>query len=168
MQISQLMLLEWQQESANTKKMIERLPTESFLWRPHEKSMTSGRLATHIAELPVWFSRIIEAPEFDFASVAFTPFTAENTEALLDLFNKQLTTSVAALARADDDTMNEVWTLRRGNQVMMKLPRKVALRTFALNHIYHHRGQLSLYLRLLDIEVPGMYGPSADERKALL
>ena len=167
MKISQLMLLEWQQESANTRKIEERVPTEKLSWRPHEKSMTIGRLATHIAELPVWFSRIIEAEELDFASVVFNPYTAESNEVLLDLFDKQFAASVAILETADDDIMNAMWTLKRGGQVMLQLPRKVVLRTFAMNHIYHNRGQLSVYLRLLDIAVPGMYGPSADERKTL-
>lgn len=168
MQISQLILAEWQQESANTRKMLERIPAEKFGWRPHDKSMTLGRLTTHIAELPVWFTRVIEASEFDFMSVVFKPYTAESSEELLDLFDKQIASSIAVLERADDDTMNALWTLRRGEQIMMTVPRKAALRTFALNHIYHHRGQVSIYLRMLDIPVPGMYGPSADERKALL
>lgn len=162
------MLLEWQQESANTRKMQERVPTEKLSWRPHEKSMTLGRLATHIAELPVWFSRVMEADEFDFASIVFKPYTVESNEALLGLFDKQFAASVAILTAAEDEAMNKIWTLKRGGQVMVQLPRKVVLRTFALNHTYHHRGQLSVYLRLLDIPVPGMYGPSADERKSLL
>ena len=143
MQINHLRLHEWQPESANTREMTERLPTENFSWQTHEKSMTDGRLATHIAELLVWLSGIIKAPEFDFASVAI-------------------------LEAADDDTMNAVWTLRRSKQVIITLPRKKALRSYAMNHIYRHRGQLPVYLRMLNITVPGMYGPSADERKALL
>ncbi len=167
MQIAELLLLELQQESANTRKMIERVPTDKLEWQPHEKSMTIGRLATHIAEIPVWFRRAISAHEFDFVLSAVKPQKRETTAEIVDVFDKQMEEAVSILKTADDETMNAIFTLRRGDQIMFQLPRKVVVRTFALNHLYHHRGQLSVYLRLLDIPIPGMYGPSADEKKMM-
>ncbi len=167
MQISELFILELNQEAMSTRKMIERVPTDKLEWRPHEKSMTIGRLATHIAELTVWFERVISANEFDFATVIFKSQSRDTTEQIVELFTKQLAEAISLLETAGDETLNAVWTLRRGEQVMLQLPRKVILRTFAFNHVYHHRGQLSVYLRLLNIPVPGMYGPSADERKIM-
>ncbi|MDQ2753294.1 MAG: DinB family protein [Bacteroidota bacterium] len=148
----------------NTRKMIERIPGDKLEWQPHEKSMTIGRLATHIAELPVWFSRVISANEFDFLTSGFKSQKKETTAEIVDLFDKKIAEAVSSLQTADDETMNAIFTLRRGEQVMFQLPRKVVIRNFALNHLYHHRGQLSVYLRLLDIPVPGMYGPSADDK----
>lgn len=167
MRIAELLLLELQQESANTRKMIERIPTEKLDWQPHEKSMTIGRLATHIAELPIWFGRIISAPEFDFTTSVFKPQKVETTSEIVTIFDKQMEEAKSILQSADDETMNRIFTLRRGEQVVLQLPRKVVLRTFAMNHVYHHRGQLSVYLRMLDIPVPGMYGPSADDKKMM-
>ena len=165
MPINTAFLAELKHEAVNTRKMIERVPTDKLGWRPHEKSMTIGRLATHIADLPAWFERIIVADEFDFATATLNRETKESTEAVLQLFDDRLDTAVNLLEHATDDMLNALWTLRRGDYVFSQVPRKVNLRNFAYNHIYHHRGQLSVYLRLLDIAVPGMYGPSADEAK---
>jgi uncharacterized damage-inducible protein DinB len=151
-------------ESINTRKMLERVPTDKLLWSPHNKSMKLGRLATHIAELPIWFERIINADEFDFGSAVFTPTIKENIEAIVQLFDEKLSAALKVLESASDENLNQPWTVRRGEQIMFQLARKVSLRNFGYNHIYHHRGQLSVYLRLLDVPVPGMYGPSADER----
>jgi uncharacterized damage-inducible protein DinB len=158
------LLAELKHEAANTRKMIERVPTEKLEWRPHAKSMTIGRLATHIAELPVWFERILTIDEFDFAKAVFGRDTKENTEMILRLFDERLGEAVSILEHTDDETLNGQWNARRNEQLILQLPKKVALRNFAYNHLYHHRGQLSVYLRLLDIGVPGMYGPSADEK----
>jgi uncharacterized damage-inducible protein DinB len=163
MPINTALIAELKHEAINTRKMIERVPTDKLQWRPHEKSMTIGRLATHIADLPAWFGRIISADEFDFATAIFNRETKENTEAVLQLFDERLGTAINLLESAPDETLNAICTLRRGDQILLQLPRKVSLRNFAYNHVYHHRGQLSVYLRLLNIFVPGMYGPSADE-----
>jgi len=167
MPVNNALVAELKQEAINTRKMIERVPTAKLEWRPHEKSMTIGRLATHIADLPAWFGRIISVSEFDFATAVFNRETKENTEAILQLFDERLGEAVRVLEPASDETLNAVWTLRRGDQILFQAPRKVNLRNFAFNHVYHHRGQLSVYLRLLDIAVPGMYGPSADEAKII-
>lgn len=156
------LLGELKHESLNTKKMIEKVPTEKLDWRPHEKSMTIGRLATHIADIPVWFERIINANGFDFANSGRTE-TKESTEAILAHFHQRLNEAEQVLTNASDEMLTGTWSLSRNEQVLYHLPKMVALRSMTYNHIYHHRGQLSVYLRLLDIPVPGMYGPSADE-----
>jgi len=155
---------ELKHESANTRKMLERVPTDKLGWQPHEKSMKLERLASHIAELPVWFERIINANEFDFATAVFKREPKGNTEAILKLFDERLADAIKALESASDEDLNGTWTFRRGEQIIFQMPKKVALRSMGFNHIYHHRGQLSVYLRLLDVAVPGMYGPSADEK----
>lgn len=164
MSINSALLAELKNESTNTRKMLERVPTEKLDWKPHEKSMTIGRIATHIADLPVWFSRIINADEFDFATAVFNHETKENTQAILKLFDERIEEATNILTSATDEILNGLWTSKRGEHIIFQLPKKVALRSIAYNHVYHHRGQLSVYLRLLDIPVPGMYGPSADER----
>jgi len=163
MPINTALVAELKYEAVNTREMIERVPTEKLEWRPHEKSMTLGRLAAHIAEIPVWFKRIITAEEFDFATANISRASKENTAAILQVFDNTLQEALGILESASDDTLNAIWTLRRGDHKFFELPRKVSLRNFGYNHTYHHRGQLSVYLRLLDVAVPGMYGPSADE-----
>ncbi len=164
MSINTSLLGELKSESANTKKMIERILPEKIDWQPHEKSMTLGKLATHIANLPVWFDRIINADGFDFAASGSTE-KKETTQAILDVFTQRLYEAEKVLAAStSDEIFKTMWTVSRNSQVLYQLPKMVALRSFTFNHIYHHRGQLSVYLRLLDIPVPGMYGPSADEK----
>ena len=150
-------------ESANTRKILERVPTDKLNWLPHEKSMKLGRLAKHIADLPAWIDRIINAEEFDFATAKFNHEPPASTEDILHLFDERLASAVNVLGSASDENLNSMWTMRRGEHVMFQLPKKVALRSLAYNHAYHHRGQVSVYLRLLNVPVPGMYGPSADE-----
>src|SRR5664279_1520477 len=163
MPINNALLAELKHEAANSRKMIERVPTGKLEWRPHEKSMTIGRLSTHIADIPIWFERIINANEFDFATAVFNRDVKENTAAILQLFDNRLQEAVELLQSTSDETLNASCTFRRGDHIFFQLPRKAVLRNFCYNHVYHHRGQLSVYLRLLDIPVPGMYGPSADE-----
>jgi len=158
------LIAELKQEAVNTRKMLERVPEDKFLWKPHEKSMTIGRLASHIAEIPVWINRTLTANEFDFATASMVRNTYENKAALLKVFDEKQAEAIAALQNTTDEMLNETYSVRRGEQVMFAMPRKVMLRNFAFNHLIHHRGQLSVNLRLLDVPVPGMYGPSADER----
>jgi len=156
---------ELKHESSLTRKMLERVPLDKKDWKPHEKSMTLGRLATHVAEIPHWISDIIHVDDYDFMKdFDFNPVTAGSTEELLKIFQINFDKALADLATLNDDDFSKNWTVRRGAQVMFSTPKKVSLRGFALNHLIHHRGQLSVYLRLLDVPVPGMYGPSADER----
>ncbi len=153
-------------ESALTRKILERVPLDKKDWRPHEKSMTLGRLATHIAENLRWASEILSANEFDFAVKGFTAHTAGSSEELLSIHDRHLQAALELLAKHQDEDLSAPWTIRRGEAVFGTMPKKVAIRGYALNHVIHHRGQLSVYLRLLDVPVPGLYGPSADDKAA--
>jgi uncharacterized damage-inducible protein DinB len=151
-------------ESGLTKKMLERVPIEKALWKPHEKSYTLGRLATHIAEIPRWISRVITIDDFDFMTQPLSRQTAASREELMNIFNENLNNAIADLETMTDEDFAKKWILRRGDEVIREMPKKVAIRDWGFSHFIHHRGQLSVYLRLLDVPVPGMYGPSADER----
>jgi uncharacterized damage-inducible protein DinB len=158
------LVAELQHESANTRKILERLPSDRFSWQPHDKSMTLIQLASHISEIPGMFvAQAIQDDELDFATSRYTPPVLENTEALLAFFEENLTRAVAALQSATEEALNQVWTMRQGETVFASMPRKIVIRNLGLNHLIHHRGQLSVYLRLAGLPVPGMYGPSADE-----
>ena len=139
------------------------MPTDKLAWRPHDKSMTIGRLATHIAEIPIWIDRALTQDEFDFATAVFKRETKESTEAILQLFEERKESAIKLLESASDELLNSPYTMRRAEQIFATVPKKINIRNVGLNHLYHHRGQLSVFLRLLDISVPGMYGPSADE-----
>jgi uncharacterized damage-inducible protein DinB len=151
-------------ESALTKKMLERVPLDLKDWRPHEKSTPLGRLATHIAETHRWISTILKTDEFDFAATPFKPHVAASQEELQAILHTHVEAALFSLSTATDDDFNRTWTIRRGELVVATLVKKAAVRSWGFSHTYHHRGQLSVYLRLLNIPVPGMYGPSADER----
>jgi uncharacterized damage-inducible protein DinB len=163
MALNTALIGELKHESANTRKMLERVPTDKLNWMPHEKSMKLGRLAKHVADLPAWVERIMSADEFDFATGNFNREPPASTEDILKLSDQRVAEATKLLESASDENLNAMWTGRRGDHVMFQMPKRVALRSFAYNHVYHHRGQLSVYLRLLNIPVPGMYGPSADE-----
>jgi len=158
------LIAELKNEANNTRKILAKVPQEKFAWKPHDKSMTIGRLAAHIAEIPVWVNRTLEANEFDFGGAPMLRGTYEDSAALLRVFEEKQAAAVSALQNASDEILGEQFVVRRGEQIAFQMPRKVMIRNFAFNHLVHHRGQLSVYLRLLDIAVPGMYGPSADER----
>ena len=165
MAIKDAFIAELKFESSLTKKMLEKVPLEQKDWKPHEKSMTVGRLATHIAEITHWVSDIIRIDDFDFMKdFNFQPRTAASTEELLQIFQTNLDKAVSDLSSMSDEDFSKNWTVRRGEQVMFSTPKKISVRAWALSHMIHHRGQLSVYLRLLDVPVPGMYGPSADEK----
>ncbi|PWT99547.1 MAG: damage-inducible protein DinB [Bacteroidetes bacterium] len=153
-------------ESGNTRKILERVPTDKLQWQPHEKSMTIGRLASHIAEIPMWITRTIQGSELDFSTMKFSRITYENTDAILKVFDEKLNEAIALLEESNDEALNGTYTLKRAGAVLSERPRVIVIRNYAYNHLIHHRGQLSVYLRLLDIPVPGMYGPSADELKS--
>lgn len=158
-------IAELKYESSLTRKMLERVPLDKNEWKPHEKSMTLGRLATHVADTSHWVSDIIHIDDFDFMkNYNFNPKNASTTEELLEIFQTNLDKAISDLSNATEDDFAKNWTVRRGGQVMFNTAKKVAVRGWAFNHMIHHRGQLSVYLRLLDVPVPGMYGPSADER----
>ncbi len=164
MPIKDSFIAELKQDAAMTRKMLERVPFDKKDWKPHPKSMSVGRLATHIAENLYWVVDISQADDFDFMKKKFGPQVAESSEALLALFDQNLSAALAELEKMTDEDFAKTWIIRRGEQVIYSIPKKVAVRGWTLNHNIHHRGQLSVFLRLLDVPVPGMYGPSADER----
>lgn len=164
MPLKDALIAELKQESSSTKKMLEKVPLDKKDWKPHEKSMTLGRLATHVADTTHWASDIIHIDDFDFMKDYRTRPNANSQEELLATFQANLDKAIADLGAMTDEDFNRPWTVRRGEQVMFTLPKKVAIRGWAFNHLVHHRGQLSVYLRLLNVPVPGMYGPSADEQ----
>ena len=161
--IKQAMINEIKHEAAQTKKLLERVPFDKFDWSPHEKSMKLGKLAVHVAEIPRWSSRILTATEFDFIKAGYKQAEVNSTDELVQLFENNVQTVLDGFNAATDDDLVDKWTFRRGEHVIFTLPRAAAIRILAMNHFIHHRGQLSVYLRLLDIPIPGMYGPSADE-----
>jgi uncharacterized damage-inducible protein DinB len=164
MAIKDALIAELKHESSSTKKILEKVPLDKAEWRPHAKSMTLGRLATHVAEIPHWTSRIINIDDFDFAVQGFSSHTASSSEELLKIFQDKLDAALADLEKMSDAEFDKHWIVRVGEKVVYDIPKKVAVRGWAFSHLIHHRGQLSVYLRLLDVPVPGMYGPSADEK----
>ena len=156
------LLVEFDHEMATTRKLLERLPDDKLSWKPHAKSMSLGGLGTHLGNIPHWSSAILEKLSFDLAESP--PHLAEKTTRadILTLFDDASRTTRAAMDKTDAEYL-AVWSLKRGGQEMFSLPRIAAFRTFVLYHIVHHRGQLSVYLRLNDIPVPPIYGPTADE-----
>jgi uncharacterized damage-inducible protein DinB len=155
---------ELKHESALTMKILQRVPLDQKDWKPHEKSMTIGRLATHVAETTRWISVILENEVFDFAVNFKPPHTASTTEELLSIFQTNTDGALALLEKATEEIFEDSWTVKKGGQVVYEFKKKQAIRGWGFSHQYHHRGQLSVYLRMLDIPVPGMYGPSADEK----
>ncbi len=162
MAIAAALLPEFDHEMANTRRTLERVPENKFAWKPHEKSMTLGRLTGHLSELPGWGVSTLERDFFDLAQGGQGAVAKSRQEAL-DMFDKGVTALRAALARANDEHLMKPWTLRIGERVILTLPRIGVLRAVILNHSIHHRAQLGVYLRLNDVPVPSIYGPSADE-----
>jgi len=158
------LITELKLESSLTQKMLERVPLEKKEWQPHEKSFTLGRLATHVAEIPQWISRIINIDDWDFETRGFSRHVAQTKQELMDIFQDRLNTAVSDLQSLNDADFEKIWIVRRGEQMRRETPKKFAIRSWGFSHLVHHRGQLSVYLRLLDVPVPGMYGPSADEK----
>ncbi len=163
MPINDVLISELQQEAASTRKMLERVPEKSFSWKPHEKSMSLGVLAHHIAELPEWVGASVNQDELDFAEQKYTPKEQTTTEALLKIFDENISNAVECLKNASDEKLLSSWTLRNGEKVYLTMPKAGVVRGFVLNHTVHHRGQLSVFLRLLDVPLPSIYGPTADE-----
>lgn len=165
MSIAKALTNEFRHEAAATRGMLEKAPEEKFGWQPHERSMTLGRLVGHIAEGHGWIDRIMEQEGLDFAADnGFERIDAKSTAELLEVYDREVEAFCDAIARYTDDDFMVTWTLRKGDQVLGQMPRLSVIRSFVLNHHYHHRGQLSVYLRLLDVALPMIYGPTADEQ----
>jgi uncharacterized damage-inducible protein DinB len=156
------LLPEFDHEMTTTRKLLERAPEEKFAWKPHGKSMSLGDLATHVATIVWWGEVTLARSEFDAAGVQQPPAFATRPE-LLAAFDRNVTATRAALAGRADGELMAPWTLRQGGHTFFTMPKATVWRSFVMNHLVHHRGQLSLYLRLNDVPLPSIYGPTADE-----
>jgi uncharacterized damage-inducible protein DinB len=153
-----------ERELATTRRVLERLPEEHFAWKPHEKSMSLGRLAAHVVDLVHWQTMTLQSEGLDLAAVRPpSPDTPASRAALLQSFDAHVAAINEALGRASEPDLRQVWTLRMGPKVLLSMPRLAVLRTMSISHMINHRAQLCVYLRLLGIPVPPVYGPSADE-----
>ena len=167
MTMNQALLGEFDHEMANARKAIERVPDAKFDWKPHDKSFSMGALAGHIAFIPHWAKMTIETPEFDVNPAGGQPpqpAPMKNRDDLLTFFDQGVAEARAALAGASDQNLMTSWSLLSGGKAIFTMPRIAVLRTMIMNHMVHHRGQLTVYLRLNDLPVPALYGPSADEK----
>lgn len=164
MLLKDALLSEFDHEMAVTRLLLERLPEAAFAWKPHERSMTLGGLATHVALIPRWGALILERDGYDLIHDYTGPAQDKPTVAdILSAFEAHTAHVRKALVDRSDAELAAPWAFRRGGQLIMSLPRLTALRRFLFNHLVHHRGQLSVYLRLQNVPLPPMYGPTADE-----
>lgn len=164
MPLTDALMPEFDHEMAVTRRVLERVPMADAAWKPHEKSMSMGGLATHIANIPSWAATIMRKEAYDMAGDGgerMTPFTDQAS--LLNHFDVHAGQARALLAAAPDAELMVPWTLKQGDHVVLTMPRVAALRAFIYSHVIHHRGQMSVYLRLRNVPVPSIYGPSADE-----
>ena len=164
MSMSQAILGEFDHEAASTRKMLEVVPEDKLGWQPHEKSMTLSRLAGHIAEIPGWASEMVGKDHFDLGGGNYQPVQPDSIAELLAAHDRSVAAFQAALEGADDATLFQPWALRSGDEVLLQMPCIAALRGFVLSHVVHHRGQLSVYLRLHEVALPQVYGPTADQQ----
>lgn len=167
MAMSAALLPEFDMEMAGTKKYLERVPDDKFNYKPHPKSMTVRQLTTHLALFPIWMVETLANPSFDYAPVGGEPFkppVIESRQDLLEIFDRDVAKARAGLAAATDAQLMENWSLMGGGKTIFTMPRVAVLRGMVMNHMIHHRGQLGVYLRLMDIPLPALYGPTADEK----
>jgi len=156
-------LAELAHESATTRRLLDRVPERHLAWKPHEKSMTLGRLATHIAEIPGWVGSIVEKDEFDIAAGGYVPPTIDRVPEIVAMFDGSVAAATETLKRQSNDRLLAKWQLKKKGQLVVEMPRMGMIRTLLMNHLIHHRGQLSVYLRLQNVALPSIYGPTADE-----
>jgi uncharacterized damage-inducible protein DinB len=166
MPIRDMLLPEFDREMSTTRKTLERVPESCCDWTPHEKSMKMGRLAGHIAELPSLAAAALAQDSFDIAPPGAPPRTPNvmtSRQQVLEMFDKNVASARSALTTISDEELMRQWSFRRGGKDLLTMPKVAAFRAFVVNHVIHHRGQLSVYLRLNNVAVPSIYGPSADE-----
>ena len=156
------LLPEFDREMTTTRKVLERVPEDKFAWKPHAKSFSLGALAAHVATLPTWGKETLDKSEIDIAGGQPPAAPASKAE-LLTAFDRHVAATRSALAGRSDAELLATWTLKRGGTTIFSMPKTAVLRSFVFSHLIHHRGQLCVYLRLLDVPVPSIYGPSADE-----
>jgi uncharacterized damage-inducible protein DinB len=162
MSLSDMLIPEYDHEMSNTRRVLERVPAEHLGWQPHPKSRSLGQLAGHLAALPALGTFFLTQDSLDIAALP-TPPDPGSTQEILDAFDQNVARLRELIAQTDDATLMQPWTLKNGGQVVMTLPRLAVLRGSLLNHSIHHRGQLTVYLRLNDRPLPAIYGPTADE-----
>ncbi len=164
--ISQTLLPEFDQEFANARKMLERVPEDRPDFRPHPKSMTLAELAGHVGEVPLWAVKTLEGDEFETkpaSGPAYAPIIMTSRSSLLAGFDDMVSQARGLLVATTDEAMTRTWSLKSGGKAVLAMPKATVMRLFVMNHLVHHRAQLGVYLRMNDVPVPGMYGLSADE-----
>lgn len=157
-----LLLKELKHEAQKTRQILERVPEGRKDWKPHEKSMSLGNLAIHVSEIPSWLTLTLNTSELDFSKEAYNPTPFHSTTELVANFDKALKDAVERLEKTTEKDLDDTWTMRDGKNVFFTLPKSDVLREWVYNHTVHHRAQLGVYLRLLNVPLPGTYGPSAD------
>jgi uncharacterized damage-inducible protein DinB len=166
MSYAETILPEFDQEMANTRKVLERIPDEKLDWQPHPKSHTIGWNANHVADIPNWLVMVLNTRELDIAPVGGEPYVSPKLGSrpeILELFDRNVAAARKAITEAKEADMGSPWTLSHAGNPIFTMPRSAVVRGMVLNHLMHHRAHLLVYLRLNDIPVPGMYGPSGDE-----
>ena len=166
MPIVDAVLAEWDQEVEGTRRLLERVPADQLDWRPHEKSYTLRQLAGHLAQMHGWVGMTLNGSEFDINPTDGGEYPApsiESAEDLLAIFDKATAEAREVLAATEDGTFAEMWALKNAGEVIFEAPKAGVLRRFVMNHLIHHRGQLTVYMRMLDVPLPNIYGPTADE-----
>lgn len=159
-----VLLPEYDHETSTTRRLLERIPAAAFGWKPHDRSMPLGSLATHVADLPRWIGVVMTRESCDVADESMqSKCPVTSTQQLLRLFDDNVAAARVQLVAARDGVLAEPWTLKRGTHDLFTMPRIMMMRYFVLNHLVHHRGQLSVYVRMHDVPMPAFYGPSADE-----
>jgi uncharacterized damage-inducible protein DinB len=167
MALNEALLPEFDHEMANTRKSLERVPDDKFDWKPHAKSMTVRQLAVHLALFPSWMTETLERASLDYAPPGAPPYqppAVNSRKELLEIFDRDVAKAREGLKGASDAQLMETWTLLAGGKTIFSMPRIGVLRSMVMNHMIHHRAQLGVYLRLNDLPVPALYGPSADEK----
>ncbi len=163
MTISETLLPEFDREMSGARRTLERIPEDKLTWKPHEKSTSLGRLAGHVAELPGFAKITIETDSLNLSARQHTPLVPTSRAQVLEAFDQKVSEARAAIAGASDEHLMKPWSLEYQGKTLFTLPRAAVLRTMMLSHLIHHRAQLGVYLRLNNVAVPALYGPSADE-----
>lgn len=164
MKMKDSLIAEFEREAQTTRRHLERLPNDKLDWRPHEKSYTVSALASHIVECVSWADSIFNLDELDIDPATYKPYQATSASDLLKTFDDNVGACKQVLAGVADATLEQPWRFKMAGQLLFERPKAEVFRDFILSHIIHHRGQYSVYLRLLDVPVPGSYGPTADEQ----
>jgi uncharacterized damage-inducible protein DinB len=163
MAIIDALLPEYDRETGLTRRLLERLPEGRLAWKPHPRSMSLGRLASHLGEVLVWLAAALREAEFELPGDRYSPTDLPSKADILDYFDRNTSASRALLAGVSDAQLMQPWSLKRHGHVLFTLPRIAVIRSLVMNHLIHHRGQFSIYLRENEVPLPPMYGPSADE-----